>query len=205
MKEANINTVRTCHYPDDPYWYELCDEYGLYVIDEANIESHGMGYNPDRTLGNNPDWLAAHLNRTERMVERDKNHPCVVIWSLGNEAGNGSNFVATYEWIKQHDPSRPVWYERAQQSYNTDIFCPMYPGIQYLKRYGYTRLDWEITGNGKRILGGSFLPFTLQPGDEKILVIPADLLFKEPDPIRNSCKCQDYPVGFPHSRKRRSS
>ena len=139
MKEANINTVRTCHYPDDPYWYELCDEYGLYVIDEANIESHGMGYDPKRTLGNNPDWLAAHLNRTERMVERDKNHPSVVIWSLGNEAGNGSNFVATYEWIKQRDPSRPVWYERAQQSYNTDIFCPMYPGINYLKRYGYTK------------------------------------------------------------------
>ncbi|MBN1198215.1 MAG: DUF4981 domain-containing protein [Bacteroidales bacterium] len=139
MKEANINTVRTCHYPDDPYWYELCDEYGLYVIDEANIESHGMGYHPDRTLGNNPDWLDAHLNRTERMVERDKNHPCVVIWSLGNEAGNGSNFVATYEWIKHRDPSRPVWYERAQQSYNTDIFCPMYAGVDYLKRYGYTK------------------------------------------------------------------
>jgi len=139
MKEANINTVRTCHYPDDPYWYELCDEYGLYVIDEANIESHGMGYHPDRTLGNNPDWLEAHLNRTERMVERDKNHPCVVIWSLGNEAGNGSNFVSTYEWIKQRDASRPVWYERAQQSYNTDIFCPMYAGIDYLKRYGYTK------------------------------------------------------------------
>jgi len=139
MKEANINTVRTCHYPDDPYWYELCDEYGLYVIDEANIESHGMGYDPDRTLGNNPLWLEAHLNRTERMVERDKNHPCVVIWSLGNEAGNGSNFVATYEWIKKRDPSRPVWYERALQSYNTDIFCPMYAGIDYLKRYGYTK------------------------------------------------------------------
>jgi len=139
MKEANINTVRTCHYPDDPYWYELCDEHGLYVIDEANIESHGMGYHPDKTLGNNPLWPAAHLNRTERMVERDKNHPSVVIWSLGNEAGNGSNFVATYEWIKQRDPSRPVMYERAQQAYNTDIFCPMYAGIDYLKGYGYTR------------------------------------------------------------------
>jgi len=139
MKEANINTVRTCHYPDDPYWYDLCDEYGLYVIDEANIESHGMGYHPDRTLGNNPDWLEAHLNRTERMVERDKNHPSVVIWSLGNEAGNGSNFVATYKWIKKRDPSRPVWYERAQQSFNTDIFCPMYAGINYLKHYAYTQ------------------------------------------------------------------
>jgi len=315
MKEANINAVRTCHYPDDPYWYELCDEYGLYVIDEANIESHGMGYDPDRTLGNNPDWLEAHLNRTERMVERDKNHPCVVIWSLGNEAGNGSNFVATYEWIKHRDPSRPVWYERAQQSYNTDIFCPMYPGIGYLKRYGYTKqlrplimceyahamgnstgnlqdywdvietypqlqggciwdwvdqsllkpgqsagdlplpglpytyggdygppdvpsdqnfldngivfpdrelhpgywevkkvyqyvkfrqddpaassvkiinhyaffdlentmVEWEIQGNGERVLGGSFLPFTLHPGEEKNLVIPSDPLIRKPD------------------------
>jgi beta-galactosidase len=138
MKEANINTVRTCHYPDDPYWYELCDEYGLYVIDEANIESHGMGYDPDRTLGNNPDWMKAHLNRTERMVERDKNHPCVIIWSLGNEAGNGCNFEATYNWVKNRDKSRPVWYERAEQGSNTDIFCPMYWGPWDLKWYGYS-------------------------------------------------------------------
>jgi beta-galactosidase len=302
MKEANINTVRTCHYPDDPYWYELCDEYGLYVIDEANIESHGMGYDPDHTLGNNPDWLEAHMNRTERMVERDKNHPCVVIWSLGNEAGNGSNFVATYEWIKKRDPSRPVWYERAQQSYNTDIFCPMYAGIDYLKRYGYTKqlrplimceyahamgnstgnlqdywdvieaypqlqggciwdwvdqslgppytyggdygpanvpsdqnfldngivfpdrsvhpgywevkkvyqyvklklddpntpsvtltnnyafydlgdteVSWEIQGDGHKILSGVFLPFTLNPGENNVLTIPANPLIKQPD------------------------
>ncbi len=139
MKEANINTVRTCHYPDDPYWYELCDEFGLYVIDEANIESHGMGYDPDRTLGNNPGWMKAHLNRTERMVERDKNHPCVIIWSLGNEAGNGCNFEATYDWVKQRDNSRPVWYERAEQGSNTDIFCPMYWTPSDLKWYGYSR------------------------------------------------------------------
>lgn len=316
MKEANINTVRTSHYPDDPFWYDLCDEYGLYVIDEANIESHGMGYDPDLTLGNNPAWLDAHLNRTERMVERDKNHPSVIIWSLGNEAGNGVNFVATYEWVKKRDKTRPVMYERAQQAYNTDIFCPMYTGIPYLKRYGYTRqlrplimceyahamgnstgnlqdywdviesypqlqggciwdwvdqsmygrgdlagrpdslaplcytyggdygpenvpsdqnfmdngivfpdrsphpaymevkkvyqyvrfiaedlslpsvrmmnkysfydlngsfVEWEITGNGRRILHGSLLPFTLAPGEEKILAIPAGLLIKEPD------------------------
>ncbi|MCK5739341.1 beta-galactosidase, partial [bacterium] len=86
MKQHNLNAVRTCHYPDDPYWYELCDEYGLYVIDEANIESHGMGYKPDETLGNNPDWKLAHMERTIRMVERDKNHPSIIIWSLGNEA-----------------------------------------------------------------------------------------------------------------------
>ena len=139
MKEANINTVRTCHYPDDPYWYELCDEYGLYVIDEANIESHGMGYDPDRTLGNNLVWLKAHLDRTQRLVERDKNHPCVIIWSLGNEAGNGCNFEATYDWVKHRDPSRPVWYERAEQGANTDIFCPMYWEPWDLKWYGYAR------------------------------------------------------------------
>jgi beta-galactosidase len=137
MKEANINTVRTCHYPDDPYWYELCDQYGLYVIDEANIESHGMGYDPARTLGNKPEWKAAHLNRTIRMVERDKNHPSVIIWSLGNEAGNGCNFEATYSWIKNRDHSRPVQYERAEMATNTDIFCPMYWGIGDLIYYGF--------------------------------------------------------------------
>jgi len=139
MKEANMNIVRTCHYPNDPYWYELCDEYGLYVIDEANIESHGMGYNPDRTLGNNPEWLAPTMNRTQRLVERDKNHPSVIIWSLGNEAGNGCNFVATYDWVKKRDPSRPVQYERAEMSYNTDIYCPMYDATWDLKWYGYTK------------------------------------------------------------------
>lgn len=139
MKEANMNVVRTCHYPDDPYWYDLCDEYGLYVIDEANIESHGMGYDPDKTLGNKPEWEATHLNRTLRLVERDKNHPCVIIWSLGNEAGNGCNFVATYDWIKKRDPSRPVQYERAEMGYNTDIFCPMYWSTWDLRWYGYTK------------------------------------------------------------------
>ncbi len=139
MKEANINTVRTCHYPDDPYWYELCDEYGLYVIDEANIESHGMGYSPHRTLGNKPEWMAAHLDRTRRMVERDKNHPSVIIWSLGNEAGNGCNFEATYDLVKNRDHSRPVCYERAEQGANTDIFCPMYWRPSDLEWYGYSR------------------------------------------------------------------
>jgi len=135
MKQNNINAVRTCHYPNDPYWYELCDEYGLYVIDEANIESHGMGYDPDRTLGNNPVWEKAHIDRTRRMVERDKNHPSVIIWSLGNEAGNGCNFQATYKWIKTRDLSRPVQYERAGHEWNTDIFCPMYESVQSLLDY----------------------------------------------------------------------
>ena len=135
MKAANINAVRTCHYPNDPRWYELCDRYGLYLIDEADIESHGMGYESEKTLAAKPEWLAAHMDRTVRMVERDKNHPSVIIWSLGNEAGNGQNFEATYRWIKGRDPSRPVQYERAELNANTDIFCPMYPCLDELKRY----------------------------------------------------------------------
>lgn len=141
MKQNNINTVRTSHYPNDPYWYELCDKYGLYVIDEANVESHGMGYEPDRTLGNNPAFLKSHLDRTIRMVERDKNHPSVIIWSLGNEAGDGSNFNATYDWIKARDNSRPVHYERALGGRNTDIYCPMYPSITSLLRYAENLQD----------------------------------------------------------------
>ena len=135
MKQNNINTVRTCHYPNDPRWYELCDQYGLYVVDEANIESHGMGYDPDRTLGNNPEWIAAHVDRVSRMVERDKNHPSVIIWSLGNEAGDGVCFTAAYQWIKSRDLSRPVHYERAELGANTDIYCPMYSRIEHLVEY----------------------------------------------------------------------
>ncbi|MBM4153687.1 MAG: DUF4981 domain-containing protein [Lentisphaerae bacterium] len=134
MKQYNINTVRTCHYPDVPEWYDLCDEYGLYVIDEANIESHGMGYGKE-SLAKAPSWGPAHLDRTVRMVERDKNHACVIVWSLGNEAGNGVNFEATYDWIKRRDPTRPVQYERAQQERNTDIFCPMYATITEMTNY----------------------------------------------------------------------
>jgi beta-galactosidase len=135
MKQFNINAVRTSHYPNNPRWYELCDKYGLYVVDEANIESHGMGYDPDKTLGNNPEWKVAHLDRTIRMVERDKNHPSIIIWSLGNEAGDGVNFEATYNWIKERDPSRPVQYERAGTRPHTDIVCPMYRQIHHLKEY----------------------------------------------------------------------
>ena len=99
MKELNVNAVRTCHYPDDPVWYDLCDRYGIYVLDEANIESHGMGYGPE-TLAKTPLYARAHLERNSRMVERDRNHPSVIIWSLGNEAGMGPNFEACYRWIK---------------------------------------------------------------------------------------------------------
>ncbi len=134
MKQLNINAVRTCHYPDDPRWLALCDEYGLYVVDEGNIESHGMGYGP-ATLGNNPIFHDAHLERDKRMVLRDYNHPSVIVWSLGNEAGNGRNFYDCYDWIKAYDPSRPVQYERAGQDRNTDIFCPMYLDPKGCERY----------------------------------------------------------------------
>ncbi len=125
MKELNMNAVRTCHYPDDPRWYALCDKYGLYVVDEANVESHGMGYG-EASLAHRADFKAAHLIRNQRMLQRDFNHPSVIIWSLGNEAGDGENFTACYRWMKESDPSRPVQYERAEGGDNTDIICPMY-------------------------------------------------------------------------------
>jgi len=141
MKRLNINAVRTSHYPNDPRWYELADEHGLYIIDEANIESHGRGYHPDTTFGNDPTWEAAHLDRTIRMVERDKNHPSIITWSLGNEAGNGVNFYATYSWIKGRDSTRPVQYERALLDWNTDIYVPMYAGFQRLVDYAESHDD----------------------------------------------------------------
>lgn len=135
-KRYNVNTVRTCHYPQQERFYELCDEYGIYVIDEANIESHGMGYDlrVGGTLGNNPLFMNAHLDRTMNMYERDKNHPSVIIWSLGNEAGNGLNFYVTYNTLKTLD-SRPIQYERALLEWNTDIYCPMYAPPSYLEKY----------------------------------------------------------------------
>ena len=140
-KQFNINTIRTCHYPNDEYFYELCNKYGIYVIDEANVESHGMGYNLLRTLANRPSWLDAHVTRATRMFERDKNHPCVVIWSLGNEAGNGYNMYNSYLALKNLDMTRPVQYERANNDWgfgfewNTDIICPMYSSPRGLKYY----------------------------------------------------------------------
>ena len=137
MKENNINAVRTCHYPDDARWYSLCDQYGLYVVAEANIESHGMGYG-EKTLAKNPLYAKAHLERNERNVQRSINHPSVIIWSLGNEAGDGPNFDACYDWIKAYDPSRPIHHERAVYSpgsRNTDIICPMYWGYERCEKY----------------------------------------------------------------------
>lgn len=134
MKQNNINTVRNSHYPNDPYWYILCDRYGLYMIDEADIESHGMGYGSE-SLAKDSTWLSAHMDRTVRMYERSKNHPCVIVWSLGNEAGNGVNFERTYEWLKSVDSTRPVQYERAEQNYNTDIYCRMYRSPEVIREY----------------------------------------------------------------------
>ena len=134
MKQHNLNTVRNSHYPTHPYWYQLCDRYGLYVIDEANIESHGMGYG-SASLAKDSTWLPAHMDRTQRMYERAKNHPGIVIWSLGNEAGNGINFERTYDWMKSVETTRPIQYERAEQNYNTDIYCRMYRSVEELLVY----------------------------------------------------------------------
>ena len=125
MKQHNFNAVRTCHYPDDPEWYSLCDEYGLFLTAEANVESHGMGYG-DRSLAKNPDWLDATVDRNRNNVETHKNHPSIIVWSLGNEAGDGVCFTAAADWIRGRDRSRPVHYERACGGPNTDIVCPMY-------------------------------------------------------------------------------
>ena len=125
MKKFNINAVRTCHYPDDAYWYELCDKYGIYMVAEANIESHGMGYG-ESTLAKNKKYAKAHMERNIRNVQRNFNHPSIIFWSLGNEAGYGPNFEAAYDWIKAEDPSRAVQYEQAGKTGKTDIFCPMY-------------------------------------------------------------------------------
>ncbi len=137
MKELNINAVRTCHYPDDPRWLALCDRFGLYVVDEGNIESHGMGYRDGETLAQDPQFRAAHLVRDQRMVQRDFNHPSVIVWSLGNEAGAGPNFVDSRDWIKAYDPSRPVQYENALMGpYDcSDVVCPMYWSPDECEKY----------------------------------------------------------------------
>ncbi|MEM1124438.1 MAG: glycoside hydrolase family 2 TIM barrel-domain containing protein, partial [Bacteroidota bacterium] len=153
MKQYNINAVRCSHYPNAARWYELCDEYGLYVVDEANIESHGIGkvtfdyankvdFVADpaeskgaKILADDAVWEGAHLDRIKRTVERTKNHPSIIIWSLGNEAGNGINFQTAYDWIKERDDTRPLQYEQALEEINTDIVCPMYPSPEQLAGY----------------------------------------------------------------------
>ena len=134
MKRNNLNAVRCSHYPNDPKFLDICDELGMYVIDEANIESHGMGYGP-KSLAKQPEWGPAHLDRIQNVVERDKNHPCVVMWSMGNEAGDGVNFVEASQWIKTRDPSRPVHYEQGGQREHVDLFSPMYATIDRCRKY----------------------------------------------------------------------
>lgn len=134
MKENNLNAVRTSHYPNDPRWYELCDRYGIYVVAEANVESHGMGYG-EKTLAKDERFKLAHLERNQRNVEAQKNHPSIIFWSLGNEAGDGVNFEASYEWIKNRDKTRAVQYEQAGQKNHTDIYCPMYAGYEWMEKY----------------------------------------------------------------------
>ena len=140
MKELNINAVRTCHYPDNNLWYDLCDEYGIYVVAEANIESHGMGYG-DETLAKNPLFAKAHLERNQRNVQRGYNHPSIIFWSLGNEAGFGPNFEACYKWIKAEDKTRAVQYEQAGTNEYTDIFCPMYYSYESCENYSKGDID----------------------------------------------------------------
>ena len=164
MRLNNINSVRLCHYPQQRRFYELCDEYGLYVYDEANIESHGMYYkryqddmrkgsaghldgDKKGTLGHNPDWLTAHIDRVQNMFERNKNYPSVTIWSLGNEAGNGYNFYNVYTLVKDLDSGimkRPVCYERALWEWNTDMFVPQYPSAAWLEEIGHKGADRPV-------------------------------------------------------------
>jgi beta-galactosidase len=139
LKRFNFNTVRTSHYPDDPKWYELCDRYGIYLIDEANCEAHGMGYDPDKTLGNNPAWMAAHIDREESVILRDRNHPSVIIWSMGNESGAGCNFEAGAKAVRALDTSRPIHYEAMNAV--ADIDSTMYPHLDKLIERGEEKSD----------------------------------------------------------------
>ena len=135
FKEYNINAMRCSHYPNMEEWYELCDKYGIYVIDEANIECDGMDFHPSKTLSDKPDWKAAYLDRTERMFERDKNFTCIITWSLGNESRWGDNFIATHDYLKSRDSSRPVQYEEARDNPYTDIIAPMYKSLNIMQEY----------------------------------------------------------------------
>jgi beta-galactosidase/beta-glucuronidase len=173
MKQFNINAVRTSHYPHQPLWYELCDQYGLYVIDEANIETHGVW---DR-LTTDPAWETAFLDRGIRMVERDKNHACVIIWSLGNESGSGPNHAKMADWIHENDPTRPLHYQSAHDAPFVDMISVMYPTVDYLTQLannpgeprpvvmceyahsmgnstGNLREYWDIIEDSPRVMGG---------------------------------------------------
>jgi beta-galactosidase len=177
MKQSNINAVRTSHYPNDPRWYDLCDRYGIYVLDEANLETHGV----TGRLTNDSQWLSAFVERARRMVERDKNHPSVVMWSLGNESGMGPNHAAMAGWIREHDPTRPIHYEGAAAEPRdapwVDVVSRMYTRIPELARmakdaaetrpivlceYAYARGNavgnlkeyWDLIESQDRLIGG---------------------------------------------------
>ncbi|KQB42856.1 Beta-galactosidase/beta-glucuronidase [Flavobacterium daejeonense] len=147
MKQNNINTIRMSHYPHDPYLYDLCDKYGLYVIDEANLESHGMGaelqlsFDKSKHPAYLPEWFPSQTDRIERMLEINKNHPSVIIWSMGNECGNGPVFYDNYKWLHKRDPSRVVMFEQAGEKENTDIVAPMYPTIKRMKKYASQKVN----------------------------------------------------------------
>lgn len=184
MKQYNINAVRNSHYPDSEEWYALCDEYGIYMIDEANIECDGMSLTPLKTLSDKPEWEQAYLHRTKRMVERDKNHCSIITWSLGNESGFGANFITTCKYIKERDNTRPVQYEGAGTNEWTDIICPMYKSVNVLKRYlqtpdhrpiilceyahmmgnsgGNLKDDWDLIYQQPRLQGGFIWDFADQ-------------------------------------------
>lgn len=140
MKEMGINAVRTCHYPNDELWYDLCDSAGIYVWDEANVESHAQGYD-ENSLAKKPEWLNPILDRIYNMYKRDRNHPCVIAWSLGNECGNGYCFEEAYRFLKSKDNTRPVVYERAELDGNTDIVSIMYPSVEFLSQYARNRYN----------------------------------------------------------------
>jgi beta-galactosidase len=182
MKENNINSIRMCHYPHDTRFYDLCDEYGFYVVDEANIESHAMGAELQNSFDKSkhpaylPEWAPAHLDRIRRMFAIDKNHPSIIVWSLGNECGNGPVFYDAYNWLKQVDSTRPVQFEQAGENKNTDIVAPMYPSIKSMKDYagsdknrpyimceyahamgnssGNFQEYWDIINSSKKMQGG---------------------------------------------------
>ncbi len=167
MKQHNINTVRTSHYPPDSRWLDLCDRYGLYVIDEADLETHGFGTVGDlNRLSADPAWEAAYVDRAERMVERDKNHPCVIMWSLGNESGYGRNHDAMAAWIREADPTRPIHYEQAGEAAVVDVVSVMYPTVEFLSQQGqrvddarpFFMCEYACHGPGagqpERVLGG---------------------------------------------------
>ncbi|MEG1585717.1 MAG: glycoside hydrolase family 2 TIM barrel-domain containing protein, partial [Bacteroidales bacterium] len=144
MKQFNINAVRCSHYPNYPEWYQLCDELGLYVIDEANIESHGMDYHPDGTLANYPEWEKPFMERMNRMVLRDRNFTSIITWSMGNESGYGKHFETLYNWSKSFDPTRPVQYEGSKRKGVSDIFCPMYGRIWWLREHVNQRQPYPL-------------------------------------------------------------